>query len=170
MEPKQAKAGEPGSTFVVDLEWNRKSIFEKLDWLKHALDELVAKANHNISVQQEQLRAIAARLAALEKPGQSTAAVTRRPRKPRHMSSRQRQTEIKKETLKMPRKPTFGALIRNARVKRKLSVAEVAAQVGVSQAAIYLWETDRSRPRDANLDALRKVLRLPVRVMREMAG
>lgn len=70
----------------------------------------------------------------------------------------------------MPRKPTFGALIRNARVKRKLSVAEVAAQVGVSQAAIYLWETDRSRPRDANLDALRKVLRLPVRVMREMAG
>jgi transcriptional regulator with XRE-family HTH domain len=70
----------------------------------------------------------------------------------------------------MPRKPTFGAHIRNARVKRKLSVAEVAVQVGVSQAAIYLWETDRSRPRDANLSALSKALRLPLRAMREMAG
>jgi len=70
----------------------------------------------------------------------------------------------------MPRKPTFGTRIRNARVERKLSVAELAARVGVSQASIYLWETDRSRPRDANLNVLCKVLRLPVKVMREMAG
>jgi uncharacterized coiled-coil protein SlyX len=52
---------------VVDLEWNRKSLYEKLDWLKEAIEDLVAKANHNISVQQEQLRAVTARLSALEK-------------------------------------------------------------------------------------------------------
>jgi hypothetical protein len=81
--------GPVGSAFVVDLEWNRKSIFEKLDWLKHALDELVTKANHNISVQQEQLRAITARLAALEKPARSAPAITRSAKKPRRVSSRQ---------------------------------------------------------------------------------
>jgi transcriptional regulator with XRE-family HTH domain len=70
----------------------------------------------------------------------------------------------------MPRKQNFAQHIRNARVKRKLSVAEVADQMGVSQAAVYLWETDRSRPRDANLSALCKVLKLPVRATRAMAA
>jgi transcriptional regulator with XRE-family HTH domain len=70
----------------------------------------------------------------------------------------------------MPRKRSFAQHIRNARVKRKLSVAEVAGQMGVSQAAVCLWETDRSRPRDANLSALCKVLKLPVRATRAMAA
>ena len=70
----------------------------------------------------------------------------------------------------MPRKPTFAEHIRNARVKRKLSVAEVADQMGVSSADVYLWETDRSRPRDANLSALCKVLKLPVRATKEIAA
>lgn len=58
----------PGSAFVVDLDWNWKSIFEKLDWLKEAIEDLVTKANHNIDVQQKQILAITARLSALEKP------------------------------------------------------------------------------------------------------
>jgi transcriptional regulator with XRE-family HTH domain len=70
----------------------------------------------------------------------------------------------------MPRKPSFAEHIRSARIKRKLSVADVAGQMGVSQAAVYLWETDRSRPRDANLTALCKVLRLPVRATKAMAA
>jgi transcriptional regulator with XRE-family HTH domain len=70
----------------------------------------------------------------------------------------------------MPRKPNFAQHIRDARVKRKLSVAEVAEQVGVSEAAVYLWETDRNRPRDANLSALCKALRLPVRATKELAA
>jgi hypothetical protein len=53
---------------VVDLEWNRKTIFEKLDWLKDTLEDVIAKANHNITVHQEQLKAITTRLAVLEKP------------------------------------------------------------------------------------------------------
>ena len=52
----------------------------------------------------------------------------------------------------------------------RLSVAEVAEQVGVSTASIYFWETDHVRPRDANLSALCKVLKLPIRATREMAA
>jgi hypothetical protein len=40
----------------------------------------------------------------------------------------------------------------------------------VSDAAIYRWETDRSRPRDANLSALCKVLKLPVRATKAIAA
>jgi hypothetical protein len=63
---------------VIDLEWNRKSIFEKLDWLKQVIEELVEKAKHNISAQQEQLRTIAARLSALEKSSPKTTAKPKR--------------------------------------------------------------------------------------------
>jgi hypothetical protein len=51
-----------------------------------------------------------------------------------------------------------------------LSVAEVAEQVGVSTASIYFWERDHCRPRDENLSALCKVLKLPVRATKEMAA
>jgi DNA-binding transcriptional regulator YiaG len=74
------------------------------------------------------------------------------------------------ERLSMPRKPNFAQHIRDARAKRKLSVAEVAEQVGVSEAAVYMWETDRSRPRDANLSALCKTLKLPVRATKAIAA
>jgi DNA-binding XRE family transcriptional regulator len=70
----------------------------------------------------------------------------------------------------LPRKASFGRHLRDARVKRGLTVADVAEQVGVSRVSIYVWETDRARPRDANLSALCKVLKLPVRATREMAA
>ena len=72
--------------------------------------------------------------------------------------------------MSLPRKPSLSRHLRDARIKRRLSVAEVAEQVGVSTVSIYLWETDRVRPRDANLTALCKVLKLPVRATREMAA
>ena len=70
----------------------------------------------------------------------------------------------------MPRKPTFGSHIRNARMKRGLMVAELAELVGVSTGSIYYWETDFCRPNDETLSTLCKALRLPVRAMREMAA
>jgi DNA-binding XRE family transcriptional regulator len=70
----------------------------------------------------------------------------------------------------LPRKPNFAHHLREARIKRRLSVAEVAEQVGVSTASIYFWENDHVRPRDANLSALCKVLRLPIRATRDMAA
>jgi DNA-binding XRE family transcriptional regulator len=69
----------------------------------------------------------------------------------------------------LPRKPNLSQFLRDARIKRGLSVAEVAEQVGVSQASIYFWENDRVRPRDANLTALCKVLKLPVRATKALA-
>jgi DNA-binding XRE family transcriptional regulator len=50
-----------------------------------------------------------------------------------------------------------------------LSAPEVAEQIGVSPASIYFWETDHCRPRAANLAALCKVLKLPIRATRAMA-
>jgi transcriptional regulator with XRE-family HTH domain len=70
----------------------------------------------------------------------------------------------------MARKAGFSTLIRNARNKRGLSVAEVAESVGVSTASLYSWETGRGRPRDTNLSALCKVLKLPVRATKELAA
>ena len=70
----------------------------------------------------------------------------------------------------MPKKPTLSAHLRDARIKRGLSVAEVAENAGVSVASIYLWETGKTRPRDANLTALCKALKLPIRATKEMAA
>jgi transcriptional regulator with XRE-family HTH domain len=70
----------------------------------------------------------------------------------------------------LPRKQDFARYLRDARIKRHLSVAEVADQVGVSPASVYFWENDRVRPRDGNLSALCKVLKLPIRATREMAA
>jgi DNA-binding XRE family transcriptional regulator len=47
---------------------------------------------------------------------------------------------------------------------------DVADLIGVSSASIYFWETDHCRPRDANLAALCRVLKLPIRATRVMAG
>jgi transcriptional regulator with XRE-family HTH domain len=70
----------------------------------------------------------------------------------------------------MAKKPSLSRHLRDARLKRGLTVAELAESIGVSQASIYFWETDRVRPRDANLTALCKALKLPIRATREMAA
>ena len=70
----------------------------------------------------------------------------------------------------MARKPNFARYLHDARIKRGLSVAEVAGEVGVSTASIYFWENERVRAREANLSALCKVLKLPIRATREMAA
>ena len=70
----------------------------------------------------------------------------------------------------MARKPSLSRYIRDARLRRGLSVAELAERVGVSAASIYFWETDRVKPREANLSALCKALKLPIRATREIAA
>jgi transcriptional regulator with XRE-family HTH domain len=70
----------------------------------------------------------------------------------------------------LARKSNFARYLRDARIKRGLSVAEVAEQVGVSAASIYFWERDHCRPRDENLSVLCKVLKLPVGATRQMAA
>lgn len=70
----------------------------------------------------------------------------------------------------MALKPSFSKLIRDARLRRGLTATEVAEQLGVSPSAVSLWESDRVRPRDENLTALCKVLKLPIRSTRKMAA
>ena len=70
----------------------------------------------------------------------------------------------------MARRPSLSLHLRNARISRGLSVAEVAEHAGVSQAAVYYWEIGHVRPRPDNLKALCKVLKLPMRETMEMAG
>jgi transcriptional regulator with XRE-family HTH domain len=70
----------------------------------------------------------------------------------------------------MARPKSLSRQLRVARVDRKLSVAELAEQLGVSTASIYFWESGRVRPRDVNLTALCKILKLPIRATRELAG
>ena len=70
----------------------------------------------------------------------------------------------------MPRKPSFARHIREARINRGRSDAQLAERVGVSGPCIYFWETGKTRPRDSNLSALCKVLKLPVRLTKDLAG
>jgi hypothetical protein len=49
------------------LNGTEKQSFEKLDWPKETLEKLIETANRNMSVHQEQLSTMTARLAALEK-------------------------------------------------------------------------------------------------------
>ena len=70
----------------------------------------------------------------------------------------------------MARPKSLSRQLRVARIDRKMSVAEVADQIGVSTASIYFWESGRVRPRDANLVALCKILKLPIRSTRELGG
>ncbi|HEY1932627.1 MAG TPA: helix-turn-helix transcriptional regulator [Acetobacteraceae bacterium] len=70
----------------------------------------------------------------------------------------------------MAKKPTLASHLRAARTKRGLSVIEVAESAGVSAASIYLWETGKARPRDTNLVALCKALKLPIRATRDLAA
>jgi ribosome-binding protein aMBF1 (putative translation factor) len=72
--------------------------------------------------------------------------------------------------ISVARKPNFARYIRDARIKRGLSVAELAGVVGVSTPCIYFWEMGRTRPRDGNLSALCKALKLPIRATRELVA
>jgi transcriptional regulator with XRE-family HTH domain len=70
----------------------------------------------------------------------------------------------------LPRKPSLSRYLHDARIARGLSVAALAERIGVSQVSIYFWEGGRVRPRDANLSALCKALKLPIRRTREIAA
>jgi DNA-binding XRE family transcriptional regulator len=70
----------------------------------------------------------------------------------------------------LPRKPSLSRLLRNARIERGLTQAEVARQVGVTGPCVYFWETGKTRPQGQNLSAVCKVLKLPIKATRSMAA
>lgn len=46
---------------------------------------------------------------------------------------------------------------RQARLKAGLSVREVTEKIGVSDAAVYMWETGQTRPRASLLPVIAKI-------------
>jgi len=70
----------------------------------------------------------------------------------------------------LPQKPSFARYLRESRIRRGLSISDVAEQVGVSATSVYYWENDHCRPRDNNLAALCRALKLPIRATRAMAA
>ena len=62
----------------------------------------------------------------------------------------------------LARTKSFSKKIRDARAKAGLSVAQLADKIGVSQVSIYYWESGRVRPRNVNIEALCKALKVPL--------
>ena len=55
---------------------------------------------------------------------------------------------------------TFGELIRDGRTARGIVQYDLAAEIGVRQASISVWENDRGIPDPANVERLIRVLAL----------
>ena len=70
----------------------------------------------------------------------------------------------------MARTKSLSKQLREAREGKGFTVAELANRLGVSQVSIYYWESGRVRPRDANLTALCKALKMPIRETLALTG
>ena len=70
----------------------------------------------------------------------------------------------------MARKPELKTLLRNARIDKGWTMQRVADAVGVTNACISNWEMGKSTPRDQNLTAVCKTLKVSVRHARELVG
>src|SRR6266581_2339941 len=80
-------------------------------------------------------------------------------------------TGLKKQGVTtLARTKSLSKQIREAREIKGFTVAELAERLGVSQVSIYYWESGRVRPRDNNLAALCKALKLPMRETMALTG
>ncbi|MSO90970.1 MAG: XRE family transcriptional regulator [Acetobacteraceae bacterium] len=70
----------------------------------------------------------------------------------------------------MARKPQLNTMLRAARLKKGLTLQQLADAIGVTGAAIAHWEAGKNRPREAHLAAACKALKISVRNARELAG
>jgi repressor LexA len=70
----------------------------------------------------------------------------------------------------LARTKSLSKQIRDARQYKGFTVAQLADKLGVSQVSIYYWESGRVRPRDNNLTALCKALKLPIRETLSLTG
>ena len=70
----------------------------------------------------------------------------------------------------LARTKSLSRQIRQAREVKGYTVAELADRVGVSQVSVYYWESGRVRPRDTNLTALCRALKMPLRETMALTG
>ena len=79
-------------------------------------------------------------------------------------------TAFLRTQVEMQKKKSLSSVLRSARLQRGLTLKNVADAVGVSGPAVSRWEVGLNEPSEKNLSAVCKVLRLPVRATRELAG
>ncbi len=70
----------------------------------------------------------------------------------------------------MAKKQKLNHVLREARLKRGLTLQTVGEAVGVTGSAVAHWEAGVNLPRNDNLTALCKALKLPLRATREIAA
>ncbi len=70
----------------------------------------------------------------------------------------------------MARKPQLNTILRNARLEKGWTMQRVADAVGVSNACISHWEMGKTIPREQNLTAVCKALKVSVRLAREIVA
>jgi len=61
-------------------------------------------------------------------------------------------------------------MLREARLKKGMTLQQLADTIGVTGAAIAHWEAGKNRPRDGHLTAACKALRIPLKHAREVAS
>jgi transcriptional regulator with XRE-family HTH domain len=61
-------------------------------------------------------------------------------------------------------------LLHETRVRKGFSVQEISEHVGVTPTTVYGWELGRNRPREENLKALCRTLKLPIRATLDLAA
>lgn len=62
----------------------------------------------------------------------------------------------------MKSQPSWGTLIRDGRLRKQMSQRTLAEKLGVSQAAVSLWERDSNGPSTEQLGRLLDVLELDI--------
>jgi transcriptional regulator with XRE-family HTH domain len=70
----------------------------------------------------------------------------------------------------MAKKKTLGAVLRDARLAKGLTLQTVGEAIGVSGSAISHWEAGTNGLREDNLKAICRTLKLPIRSTLELAG
>ena len=70
----------------------------------------------------------------------------------------------------MARTKSLSKQLREGSEGKGFTFAQLANRLGVSQVSIYYWESGRVRPRDANLTALCKALKIPIRETLALTG
>lgn len=70
----------------------------------------------------------------------------------------------------MAKRPLLSDFLHEARLRRGISVRELSDHVGVTPGAIYKWETGQSVPRETNLKAVCRTLKLPIGATLEIAN
>jgi DNA-binding XRE family transcriptional regulator len=77
--------------------------------------------------------------------------------------------EVPRLPREAPSSESFGVRLQRLRKDRGLTLAQVAAELGVSKPTVWAWENGRARPVDGRMEALAQTLGVPVAALQASA-